>query len=119
MPALGTILVIEDDAAIRDLIADFLSDEGYSVRGAADALGGIVALVDGQPDLILLDYDLPRTNPLAFARSIHSTGITTPIVLMIMDKQPPEHPDMVNIALCLPKPFELDELLDCVARYVR
>jgi DNA-binding response OmpR family regulator len=119
MRALGTILVIEDDGATRDFIAELLSDEGYTVRGAPDAVVGIAALADGQSDLILVDYHLSAANGLTVARSIRSIGINVPIVLMTADNDLPEHPDMANIAFCLLKPFQLAELLDCVAQHIR
>jgi len=118
MPALGTILVIEHDRATRELFAELLGDEGYSVRVVSDALGGIVALADEQPDLILVDYHLPRTNALAFARSIRSMGIGAPIVLVTADNHPPDHPDMAYIAFCVLKPFGPDELLASIAAHI-
>jgi two-component system, OmpR family, response regulator MprA len=117
MPALDTILVIEDDGATRDFIAEVLSDEGYTVRAASNAVGGMAALADDEPDLILVDYHLPAANGLTLARSIRSFGITVPIVLMTADNHPPSN--LEDVAFCLLKPFELDDLLDCVMTQIR
>ena len=118
MTAPGTILVIEDDGATRDLIAEVLSDAGYTVRLVSDGIGGITALADEQPHLILVDNHVPRASGLAFVRSIQSLGISVPIGLMTTDTYPPDHSNLPNIVFCLLKPFELDELLDRIAEYI-
>lgn len=118
MSALGIVLVIEDDAATRDFLAEVLSDEGYTVHLAVDAVSGIMLLTDVQPDLILCDYRLPRASGLTFARAIRNIGIDVPIVLMTADSHIPEHPNMVQVAFCLLKPFDVDELLDCITQHM-
>jgi DNA-binding response OmpR family regulator len=119
MPALGTILVIEDDDGNRDFIVEALNDEGYTVRGVRDAADGYSALLDYSPDLVLCSFHLYDSNGLAFARTLQLAGVDVPIVLMTADNHPPDHPDMAHIAFCLLKPFGLDELLACIAAHIR
>jgi DNA-binding response OmpR family regulator len=84
----GTILVIEDDFAIGDLIIDALSDEGYAVHVVSDAAklrGGLSTRV---PDLVLCDLHLPGLSPrdvLAHVQQIVPSDV--PIVLMTADTQ--------------------------------
>ena len=58
-----TVLVIEDDVAIGDLVGELLSDEGAIVVRAGDARGGLGLANDSRPDLILLDH-IGRLVPL-------------------------------------------------------
>ncbi len=58
----GTILVVEDDPEIRDLLELFLQDEGYRTATAPDGIAALDLVMRGgiQPDLILADYNLPN-----------------------------------------------------------
>ena len=49
------ILVVDDEADIRSLVAGILSDEGFATRGASDAAGAVEALERQRPDLVILD----------------------------------------------------------------
>ncbi|MEO7026912.1 MAG: response regulator, partial [Caulobacteraceae bacterium] len=51
----GDILVVDDEADIRDLVADILRDEGYSVRTAVDSDTALAAIGARKPSLIVLD----------------------------------------------------------------
>ncbi len=56
MPA---VLIIEDDQRIRELVTRVLSQKGYDVSGAATALDGLHQIVQGSPDVVVLDMGLP------------------------------------------------------------
>ena len=58
----GVILVIEDDAEMRELLELVLTEDGHRVTGAADGMAALALLSDGrfQPDLIMSDYNLPN-----------------------------------------------------------
>ncbi len=65
----GTILIVEDDAAARDALADFLSLNDYRVRTAANGREGLAALKsDLRPDVIILDILMPGINGFRFRR---------------------------------------------------
>ena len=77
-----TVLVVEDEPAIREVVADLLEDEGYAVRQAADGLEAIDELeVDGV-DLVLSDVRMPRLDGPALARRLRRHGYAVPVVLM-------------------------------------
>ena len=66
----GTVLVVDDDAAVLDLLQEALRDEGYSViaaDNAGDALDTLMSLWDRQPDAILLDIQMPTVGGQGFA----------------------------------------------------
>ena len=58
----GTILVIEDDPDVRELLAEFLRDDGHDVIAVADGVAALALVTAnmGRPDIILADYNLPN-----------------------------------------------------------
>ena len=68
----GSILVVEDEAAIRDLLAANLQRAGYRVMTAGDVPQAEALVRDSRPDLVLLDWVLPGVPGLTFAMANHS-----------------------------------------------
>ena len=77
------VLVVDDEADIRALIQDILSDEGYGVVAAADASEAREALAEEKFDLILLDIWMPDTDGITLLREWSEGGdLTCPVVIM-------------------------------------
>jgi two-component system OmpR family response regulator len=76
-----TILIVDDDSALRELIGDFLQGHGYAVKQAGDvpAMRGVLA--GGQPDLIILDLMMPGEDGLAALRTLDA--VQRPPVIML------------------------------------
>jgi CheY-like chemotaxis protein len=105
-----TVLVVEDEPAIREVVADLLEDEGYAVRQAADGLEAIDELEVDAVDLVLSDVRMPRLDGPALARRLRRHGSAVPVVLMsAVDVE-------VNLpgVRFLPKPFDRDHLLHAI-----
>jgi two-component system phosphate regulon response regulator OmpR len=68
MTSAGCILVVDDDAAIRDMLAEYLSSHGYAVALAGDGAAMRAQLEAESPDLVLLDLRLPQEDGLSLAR---------------------------------------------------
>ena len=66
------ILVIEDEAAIREMLGYALMKEGYIFEEAADAESARLVLERRKPDLILMDWMLPGLSGVEFARRLRS-----------------------------------------------
>jgi DNA-binding response OmpR family regulator len=64
----GCILVVDDDAALREMLAEYLGSHGFSVALAADGDSMRLELERACPDLVLLDLRLPREDGLSLAR---------------------------------------------------
>jgi len=79
-----TILVVEDDAAIRDMVAFNLRRAGYSVIEAGDCQAARVQVADHRPDLILLDWMLPDASGIEFARSLGRDELTGDIPIIML-----------------------------------
>ena len=110
------ILVVDDEPTLRDMVAELLRDEGYTVRTAADGRAAVALFASEPPDLVLMDVMMPGMDGRAayMAMRAHPDGRTVPIVL----SSAAVHPDALDpgIAAFLPKPFDLDQLLRLVAR---
>jgi CheY-like chemotaxis protein len=114
----STILVIEDDLATREFVAEVCREEGYQVVTVGDTRRANAILTECTPDLIICDYRLPGPTGLAFASAMRGAGSTTPIILMTADTNTVRSIDLADVCDCLYKPFSLDGLLACVARHL-
>ena len=120
MQSIGDILVIDNEPHIVAFIAEALTDEGYTVRTALDPQDARATIAARHPDLVLLDLHMPGTNGDVLARNIKNDGLVdVPIVMMTADAQIAKSLSMEDIDYCLAKPFDLDELIECVAKYIR
>ena len=59
---MNTILCIEDEADIRENLAEELADEGYQAYVACDGRQGLEMIIEHEPDLVLCDISMPRMN---------------------------------------------------------
>jgi two-component system phosphate regulon response regulator PhoB len=78
------VLVVEDEDAIREMIAFSLRRAGFDVREAADSRGARTAIVDRVPDLILLDWMLPDVSGLELARALKGEADTRDIPIIML-----------------------------------
>ena len=77
------ILVVDDEADIRALIKDILSDEGYGVTAAANAADAREARTNVKFDLVLLDIWMPDTDGITLLREWSDSGdLNCPVVIM-------------------------------------
>jgi len=79
-----TILVVEDEPAILELLRINLVDAGYEVKEAADAETAQALLKDSLPDLVLLDWMLPGQSGLAFAKQLRSDARTKELPVIMV-----------------------------------
>jgi DNA-binding NarL/FixJ family response regulator len=82
------ILLVDDNALIRGLVRLYIeSRPGFEVCGeAADGVEGIEKGRELKPDLIVLDYSMPRINGLQAAEILHQAAPNTPIILLTIYK---------------------------------
>jgi len=78
----GKILVIDDDEAIRMVVADFLEDEGFEVFQAKDGSRGVSLQYEKKPDLTLLDMVLPDTNGIEALKQIKKNSPEAMVIMM-------------------------------------
>ena len=79
-----SILVVEDEPAIRELLQVNLADAGYAVRGVADAESALASIRAELPDLVLLDWMLPGQSGLAFAKQLRADARTRELPIIMV-----------------------------------
>jgi CheY-like chemotaxis protein len=116
------VLVVDDDPAIRRLVAGLLVEAGYDAQTAVDgdhALRSVVAL---QPDLIVLDVHVPeREMALKFAQAYRERvgpGARAPIIALSGSSDLLEVGQQLGADGFLQKPFDIDELLRLVTKFL-
>lgn len=106
------ILVVEDDAAIRNLITTTLDMHSYRYQIAANGETAILEAVSHNPDVILLDLGLPDMDGVDIIRKIR-TWSNTPIIVVSARSEDADKIDALDAGAddYLTKPFSIDELL--------
>ncbi len=117
-----TILIIDDSATIRKLADTNLSAAGYHVVLAPTAEDGLRLAAEHQPDLILLDHQLPGTTGYEVASSLLKQNELSRIPVVISStlrkKAYAEYVELDNVVDMLPKPYTGDLLLTTVANAI-
>jgi two-component system phosphate regulon response regulator PhoB len=86
----GSILVVDDEAALRDILSANLRREGYKVMCAGDVPQAEALVRDSRPDLVLLDWTLPGTPGLSFARRLRNDQRTRDISIVLVSARAEE-----------------------------
>jgi two-component system phosphate regulon response regulator PhoB len=114
MPLMPTILVVEDEPAICELLRVNLVDAGYRVRAAADAESAQVDLIEVLPDLLLLDWMLPGKSGLAFAKDLRGDARTRELPIIMITARTDEADKIAGLEAWVDdyvtKPFSPREL---------
>jgi two-component system NtrC family response regulator len=117
----ATILVVEDEAAQRDLIADALGRAGHDVRRAGSVDGALEAIDDAAPDLVVCDWRMPGRSGGDLLDDVRSRGLDCGFVVMTAYGSIEHAVEAVRRGAddYLSKPFERDALLLAVDRALR
>jgi CheY-like chemotaxis protein len=77
----GRILVVDDDASVRQLVATILADEGFEVEQAVDGVDALAKIAAQAYDAIVSDLQMPRLDGLSLLREIRRRGIEVPVII--------------------------------------
>jgi DNA-binding response OmpR family regulator len=119
------LLVIEDDARISDMVADYLGRSGFRISQALNAAEGLNHIQTGpRVDLVILDLMLPDRDGLEVCRSIRALPApvnATPVVMLTAKGDPMDRVVGLEIGAddYIPKPFEPRELLARIRAVLR
>ena len=114
------ILIVEDDSALREALAQILSDEGYVLLSARDGLEAVNCLKKGnRPDIILLDLSMPVVNGWEFRmfQKRDPELARIPVVLITAGGYTQEEVAWLEPAALIPKPVDLTLLLSVIQRF--
>jgi DNA-binding response OmpR family regulator len=113
-PRYRQVLLVEDEAALRRVIARNLTGRGLHVREAATGAEAIEALNVALPDLILLDINLPDRTGWDVLRDLGRRSIDVPTIVVSAVRVSQSRLDEFHAIAYLPKPFPIDALLRLV-----
>ena len=118
-----SILVIDDDPAIREMVGMALTREGYDMLEAGSTLEARQIIASHKPDLILLDWMLPGQSGFEFARQLHSdnTHPSPPVIMLTARGQEADKIAALEAGAddYVSKPFSVSELLARIKAVLR
>lgn len=116
-----TVLIVEDEKNIVDILRFNLEREGYATLDAYDGEAGLRLALERDPDLILLDLMLPKKNGFDVCRALRTEGRATPIIMLTAREA--EADKVLGLDLgaddYITKPFSMRELLARVKANIR
>jgi DNA-binding response OmpR family regulator len=110
------VLIIDDDQSIRDSLRKLLTVEGYSVREAADAAGGVAAFRAAEPNLVLLDLNLAADNGWDVFEELTATDPYVPIVIITGRDEQERFAESAGVGALVEKPIDVPFLLRTITR---
>lgn len=119
---MAKVLVVEDSLTALRMVVDLLSQEGYEVHSARDALSALAVLRTDRPDLIIMDIGLPgiQGHELCAALRQFPDHVSTPIIMVTGSHK---QIDMrlsyaFGASAYITKPYKADELIKTVNQYL-
>ncbi len=113
-----TILIVDDDDLNREVLEAYLSLDGYSVLITGSGHKAIDIAESKQPDLILLDINLPDLNGIEVCKLLKTNSFTQHIPIMIItglsDWETKQQAEDAKVDLFFPRPFEGDDFTQAV-----
>ena len=115
-----SVLVVEDDQNIRELLQMYLEKEGYAVTVAADGDQGLAKFRAIRPDLVLLDLMMPGLDGWAVCRAIRADG-QTPVIMLTAKSETDDKVAGLKTGAddYITKPFEMKEVLARIEAVLR
>ncbi|HEX9888718.1 MAG TPA: response regulator transcription factor [Nitriliruptorales bacterium] len=110
---MATVLVVDDERAVREALERALSLHGHEVVTAADGLAGLQAVVDHDPDVVVLDVSMPGADGLSVCRRLRQDGDDRPVLMLTARHGVADRVAGLDAGAddYLVKPFALEELL--------
>jgi CheY-like chemotaxis protein len=116
------ILVVDDDAEAREMLEEFLAEEGYAVETAADGVTALDKLHVFSADVVVTDFEMPGMDGLELIRLIQSRYPGRPTLLVTARDDSGLTDAVVSSGnrpvVCLHKPLDLDDLTLAVERLI-
>lgn len=116
-----TVLVIENDVAVREDVVEILRERGYEVESAVHGVEALVRIRAGaRPEAILVDLYAPVMSGWDLVAALREDAVTAtlPVIVMSGDPEVARHATDLGAAGCLRKPFGIPQLLAAIAPHV-
>jgi CheY-like chemotaxis protein len=114
-----TVLIVDDDPGVHEMLSDVLSDEGYAVIAALNGREALERLAEHRPDVILLDLMMPVMDGWRFREEMHRLkgANDIPVVVLSATHSIVDAAKQIQADGYIAKPFDLDQLLAKLADY--
>lgn len=116
------ILIIEDEALLRESLVEWLTFEGYTAIDAEDGISGVETALHEQPDVILSDITMPRLNGYGVLSAMRTHPAMTNIPFIFISARAAQEDINEGLALgadaYVTKPFKYTELLQVIQRCI-
>ncbi len=121
MAVSSSVLVAEDDRAVRAALTRALELEGYRVTVAPDGAAALELLERDRPDVMVLDVMMPNVDGLTVCRRMRTRGDLTPVLMLTARVEVSDRVSGLDAGAddYLPKPFSMEELLARIRALVR
>jgi GAF domain-containing protein/CheY-like chemotaxis protein len=116
--AMEKILIIDDSTQIRSFLSEVLFPLGYIVSTASDGKRGLDKALTERPDLILLDFNLPRLSGIEILEALQKDDYEVPVILMTAHGSESVAVQAFRLGVrdYIPKPFETEQILEVIER---
>jgi CheY-like chemotaxis protein len=113
-----TVLVVDDEFGVAEVLQAILEDEGYRVVTAINGKQGLMRLAEGMPDIVLLDFMMPIMNGAAMLAAMQANTNYAPIPVVMMSSL---NEDVIAEAATgyagfIRKPFLVKQVVETIAR---
>ena len=112
------VLVVDDEPAIRSVLRLILLAEGYDVVAAASGEEALACLAQQSPAVVLLDLRLPGMSGWQLHDQLRQAAPQLPVVYMTAGRHVQQEASSHQAAGYLAKPFDVDSVVDTVARFL-
>src|SRR5687768_10445900 len=112
----ASVLIVDDDARIQELLLRWLRPEGHTLRFAEDANAALAALTEQHPAVIVCDIHMPGANGLWLAERVRAVAPTTAIVLATADETVPPYESLRRgVVGYVLKPFDRTQFVRTIS----
>ncbi len=111
------VLVADDEPAIVEMIRDILEEYGFHVVTAANGSEALRLIEEAEPEVVLLDMNMPVLDGEGFVAAVRERGLRIPIVIMTAGSSAKRWAAQLGADAYLSKPFELASLVDVTNRF--
>ncbi len=117
------VMVVDDSLTVRKITSRMLTREGFEVATAKDGVDGLQQLQDIEPDIILLDIEMPRMDGFEFARNVRADNKAKHIpIIMITSRTADKHRNRameLGVNEYMGKPYQEEQLMALIRQYTR
>ena len=118
-----TVLIVDDEAAIREMVSLALETAKFNVLEASDSQEGRAIIIDSQPDVVLLDWMMPGTTGLELLRRLRRDPLTEKIPVILLTAKTSEDSKITGLDSgaddFISKPFSPKELVSRIRAVIR